>query len=81
MNRLCTLSWLEDQAKMTRMGVVTGVAAVRSGVKVPTIGYDEEIGLLQAPRAQRATGGTTLRQTSANSSLSAMHARPGRETM
>jgi hypothetical protein len=59
---------------MTRMGVPIGVAAVCSGVKVPTIRYDEEIGLLQAPRAQRTTGGITMRPTSANSSLSAMHA-------
>jgi DNA-binding transcriptional MerR regulator len=34
---------------MTRMGVPIGVAAIRSGVKVPTIRYYEEIGLLPAP--------------------------------
>jgi DNA-binding transcriptional MerR regulator len=34
---------------MTRMGVPIGVAAIHSGVKVPTIRYYEEIGLLPAP--------------------------------
>jgi DNA-binding transcriptional MerR regulator len=34
---------------MTRVGVPIGVAATRSGVKVPTIRYYEEIGLLTAP--------------------------------
>jgi DNA-binding transcriptional MerR regulator len=34
---------------MTRMSVPIGIAATRSGVKVPTIRYYEEIGLLPAP--------------------------------
>jgi DNA-binding transcriptional MerR regulator len=34
---------------MTRTGVPIGVASTRSGVKVPTIRYYEEIGLLPAP--------------------------------
>jgi DNA-binding transcriptional MerR regulator len=34
---------------MTRKGIPIGVAAIRSGVKVPTIRYYEEIGLLPAP--------------------------------
>jgi len=34
---------------MTRDGVPIGVASIRSGVKVPTIRYYEEIGLLPAP--------------------------------
>jgi DNA-binding transcriptional MerR regulator len=46
MQRSCILQRLEDQAQMTRMGVPIGIAAVRSGVKVPTIRYYEEIGLL-----------------------------------
>jgi DNA-binding transcriptional MerR regulator len=34
---------------MTRAGVPIGIAAAGSGVKVPTIRYYEEIGLLTAP--------------------------------
>jgi DNA-binding transcriptional MerR regulator len=34
---------------MTRAGVPIGVAAARTGVKVPTIRYYEEIGLLPTP--------------------------------
>ena len=34
---------------MTRTGVPIGIASSRSGVKVPTIRYYEEIGLLPAP--------------------------------
>jgi DNA-binding transcriptional MerR regulator len=34
---------------MTRAGVPIGVAAIRSGVKVPTIRYYEEISLLARP--------------------------------
>lgn len=34
---------------MTRTGVPIGIASIRSGVKVPTIRYYEEIGLLPAP--------------------------------
>ena len=34
---------------MSRTGVSIGVAATRTGVKVPTIRYYEEIGLLPAP--------------------------------
>jgi DNA-binding transcriptional MerR regulator len=34
---------------MTRKGVPIGIASIRSGVKVPTIRYYEEIGLLPAP--------------------------------
>jgi DNA-binding transcriptional MerR regulator len=34
---------------MSRAGVPIGVASIRSGVKVPTIRYYEEIGLLPAP--------------------------------
>jgi DNA-binding transcriptional MerR regulator len=34
---------------MTRTGVPIGIASTRSGVKVPTIRYYEEIGLLPAP--------------------------------
>jgi DNA-binding transcriptional MerR regulator len=34
---------------MSRTGVPIGVASIRSGVKVPTIRYYEDIGLLPAP--------------------------------
>jgi DNA-binding transcriptional MerR regulator len=39
---------------MTSAGVPIGVAAIRSGVKVPTIRYYEEIGLLPAPPRTRS---------------------------
>jgi DNA-binding transcriptional MerR regulator len=39
---------------MTRTGVPIGIASSRSGVKVPTIRYYEEIGLLPAPPRTRS---------------------------
>ena len=39
---------------MTGAGVPIGVAAIQSGVKVPTIRYYEEIGLLPAPPRTRS---------------------------
>jgi len=39
---------------MTSAGVPIGVAAIQSGVKVPTIRYYEEIGLLPAPPRTRS---------------------------
>ncbi len=39
---------------MTSAGVPIGVAATRSGVKVPTIRYYENIGLLPAPPRTRS---------------------------
>jgi DNA-binding transcriptional MerR regulator len=40
---------------MTRAGVSISVAAIRSGVKVPTIRYYEEIGLLASPARRNST--------------------------
>jgi DNA-binding transcriptional MerR regulator len=37
------------------MGVPIGIAAIRSGVKLPTIRYCEEIGLLQPMPRTRST--------------------------
>ena len=39
---------------MSRTGVSIGVASIRSGVKVPTIRYYEDIGLLPAPRRTKS---------------------------
>jgi DNA-binding transcriptional MerR regulator len=65
---------------MTRAGVSISVAAIRSGVKVPTIRYREEIGhTWRARRAGTALDGITALTTSAGSSPSSRTCQLGFE--